>query len=250
MTSPQFAFNPALDVPELASAYAIKKRLQIREVFADSTAEAVLAVLETRTPWGLAFNNGEQVIQLSAAQMAGFSLQDRQRISATVAEGARRGYQFLYAYYPLLQAYFSPDAPWSPLFPLFEWLNGPEFLGFAKRLTGLSDIRWVDAQATMFNAGHFLKYHTDETPSQKRLAAYVINFTKDWGRDWGGFLQFFDDKYDVEEGLRPLFNAINIFTIPMDHSVSVIAPYVARSRFSITGWLRGDDPPHAIGGRS
>jgi Rps23 Pro-64 3,4-dihydroxylase Tpa1-like proline 4-hydroxylase len=249
MTIPPFAFNPRLDLPLLAKGYALKGRLQVRDVFTEATAEAVLAMLERETPWGLAFNDGNRVVQLDAAQCARLSVADRQRIGAGVMEGAREGYQFIYSLFPLLQAYFDPRAPRLPLFAVFEWLNSPVFLDFARRLTGLEGIVWTDAQATMFGAGQFLKYHTDETPSQQRLAAYVINLTKGWGRDWGGFLQFFDEKYDVEEALRPVFNAINIFTVPADHSVSVVAPYVQRGRLAITGWLRGDQPPRPIGGR-
>jgi len=249
MTTPPFAFNPALDLPQLAADYARKGRLQVRDVFTEPTAEALLAMLERETPWGIAFNDGARVIQLDQAQCQGLSPADRQRIAAGVAEGARRGYQFIYSFFPLFQAYFDPGAPRSPLFALYEWLNSPAFLDFARRLTGLDGIVWADAQATMFSSGQFLKYHTDETPSQQRLAAYVINLTKDWGRDWGGFLQFFDEKYDVEEALRPVFNAINIFTVPADHAVGVVAPYVQRGRLAITGWLRGDQPPGPIGGR-
>jgi SM-20-related protein len=247
MPTPPLSFNPALDVPRLARDYARKGRLQIREIFTAETADAMLAMLTQETPWGIAFNDGDRVVQLDAAQLARLSPQDRQRIATGVAEGARAGYQFLYSYYPLLQAYFDPASPPSPLFRVFEWLNSDAFLGFARQLTGLTDIVWADAQATRFAAGHFLKYHTDETPSQQRRAAYVINLTKDWGRDWGGFLQFFDEKFDVEEGLRPIFNAINVFTVPAHHSVGVVAPYVDRGRLAITGWLRGDQPPRPIG---
>lgn len=246
MPTPPLSFNPALDLSRLAADYARKGRLQVRDAFTEASAERMLDVLERETPWGLAFNDGAHVVQLEAGQLAQLTPQDRQRITLGVAEGARTGYQFIYAYYPILQAYFDPRSPRSPLFDLFEWLNGDAFLNFMRTLTGLPEIVWADAQATRFSAGQFLKYHTDETPSQRRLAAYVINLTKDWGRDWGGFLQFFDHKYDVEEGLRPIFNAINVFTVPADHSVGVVAPYVQRGRLAITGWLRGDQPPRPI----
>ena len=72
----------------------------------------------------------------------------------------------------------------------YEFINSPRFLEFVRRLTGLDDIRWADGHATLYRAGHFLKFHTDEKPADKRRAAYVLNFTKDWGRDWGGLLQF------------------------------------------------------------
>jgi len=239
--------NPHLDMASLASDYAVRQRLQVRDFLEVGAAEALRTTLERKTPWGLAFNNGDQIVYITPEQRARMGMTDQQKIASIVSEGAKNGYQFLYSIYPLLQNYFNDTGRVQELFDLFEWLNGDAFLNFARRLTGLQDIVWADAQATMYSAGQFLKYHTDETPSQKRLAAYVINLTPDWGRDWGGYLQFFDGKFDIEEGLRPLFNAINIFTIPADHSVSIVAPYVTRPRLSITGWLRGDAPPRPIG---
>ena len=241
--------NPHLASAALHDSYAIKCRMQIREIFTEAGAERVLAILENETPWGLAFNDGERVIQLNAAQVSALTPAEQQRILQGVHEGARRGYQFVYNYYPVFAEYFA-DGPRLPLFDVYEYLNSPEMLDFLRAVTGIEAIRWADAQATLFRAGHFLKYHTDETPSQQRLVAYVLNFTKGWGRDWGGYLQFFDADYDVEQAFRPVFNALNLFTIPADHSVQMIAGYAPGNRFSITGWLRGDAPPGKIGGRS
>ena len=242
-----FPLNTTLDISSLAAAYAANQRLQIRDVFEPSAANEILMILERDTDWGLAFNEGNHVVQLAPKQLAALSITDRTRIATVVADGARKGYQFLYSFYPIVGAYFNTSAPDSPLFRLFEWLNSPKTLDFMRQMTGISDIVWADSQATRYTAGHFLKYHTDETPSEKRLAAYVFNFTRDWGRDWGGYLQFFDEKYDISEGFRPIFNALNIFTVPAHHSVGMVAPYVMRDRLSITGWLRGDKPPGTIG---
>lgn len=241
--------NPLLDPDRLAESYAQRSRLQICDILTEPFAERILDILQTRTPWGIAYNQGAKVFQLDAAQLAALTPQQQQQILAGVNQGAREGFQFLYALYPLFAEYFRPGAARHPLFEVYEFLNSATFLAFIRRVTGVPDIRWADAQATIYQAGHFLKYHTDETPSQKRLVAYVLNLTKDWGRDWGGFLQFFDENYNVEQALRPIFNAINLFTIPAHHSVSMVATYAPRGRISITGWFRGDDPPGVIGGR-
>lgn len=240
--------NPGLDVAALAKSYGDKRRLQVRDVLTEASAEHVLAMLQ-RLPWGLALNDGPRVAEIDAATLARLSAADRSRLIAGAYERARSGYQFVYAYYPLFAAYFRPGAPREPLFEAYEFLNSPAVLAFVRQLTGLGGIRWADAQATCFRAGHFLKYHTDEMPSEKRAAAYVLNLTKGWGRDWGGFLQFFNDQYDIEEGLRPVWNALNIFTIPAHHSVSMVAAYAPGERLSITGWFREDDPPGQIRGR-
>jgi SM-20-related protein len=242
----RIALNPALDADDLAEAYRARRRLQIRDLLTEPSAEEVFGAIEA-VPWGLAYNEGSSVVELDANALARLSREEAARIMAGIHERARSGYQFLYSYYPLLTAYFTPGAERLPLFEMFEFINSPPFIDFIRRVTGLADIRWADGQATLFRAGHFLKYHTDESPSEQRLAAYVINMTKGWGRDWGGYLQFFDEHYDVEQAFRPVFNAINIFTIPADHSVSMVSSYAPGNRYSITGWFRGDDPPGPIG---
>jgi Rps23 Pro-64 3,4-dihydroxylase Tpa1-like proline 4-hydroxylase len=236
----------------LASQYARKRRLQIRDFFVESDAELILRTLIGETPWGLVFNDGARVVQMSQEEVARLTQAQRSQLLAGVHQRARQGYQFLYSHYPIYSAYFAqrPEATDDfLLFRLFEFLNSVPFLSFAREVTGLDAIQWADAHATLYGPGQFLKYHTDESPTEQRLAAYVINLTKDWGRDWGGYLQFFNDRYDIEEAYRPIFNAINIFTIPADHSVGMVATYCQSSRYSITGWLRGDQPPAAIAAR-
>jgi SM-20-related protein len=223
--------------------------LQVRDILVPDFAEEILATLERETPWGVAFNDGDNIAQLTASQAARLSPEQQKQILQMIHARARAGYQFFYNHYSLSKAYFAPDeAPPAGLAQAFELINSPAFLNFVREVTGLRTIQWADAHATLYRAGHFLKYHTDENPRERRLAAYVLNFTKGWGRDWGGYLQFFDEKYDIEEGFRPLFNALNIFTVPADHSVGMIAAYSHGSRYSITGWFREDEPPGPIRG--
>ena len=242
----RIALNPTHDLAALAERYRIKHRLQIRDLLEDDSAERILQEL-ARTPWGIAYNQAAQVVELDAQALAKLTPEEGARLTNAVFDGARAGYQFIYAYYPLFRAYFTPGATRIGLFDVYEFINSEPFLQFIRQLTGRSGIRWADAQATNFRAGHFLKFHTDELPEHARAAAYVLNFTKSWGRDWGGYLQFFNERYDIEEGYRPVFNALNIFTVPADHSVSMVANYVTADRLSITGWFREDDPPGPIG---
>ena len=245
-----FRLNPDHDPAELAERYAVKSRMQVRDFFEQQTADEIFDILRAQTPWGMCFNSGERVVELSPEQLAALSPADQQQIGEKVAEGARNGYQFLYHYFPLMASYFNPAVGEVPLFRVFEFINSPPVLDFLRTLTGHHGAVWADAHATLYAAGNFLKYHTDETPTQRRMAAYVLNFTPGWGRDWGGFLQFFGPDYDVEQAYRPLFNALNIFSVPSDHSVSMVSTYVQSHRISITGWLREDEPPRPIGDRS
>lgn len=238
--------NPSLDAAALARDYSVKKRLQVREFLEPQSARSVLDALH-ELPWGLAYNEGETVHQVSPDRVAAMDDREGGRIMAGIQERARRQYQFLYAFFPTLAAYISPTSPRFRIFEFFEFINSGPVLEFVRRLTGLEGIRWADAQATWYRPGHFLKAHTDEDPSTGRVAAYVMNFSENWDRDWGGFLQFFDKSDNIEEAFRPSFNTLNIFTIPQLHSVSMVSTYVQSERLAVTGWFRNDNPPAPIG---
>ena len=235
--------NPALDEAALSRTLVDHRRLQVRDFLVGEDAERIHGLLARETPWWTAFNDGERVAQMSPDFAARVTPQQVAEIRAGIHQRAQRQYQFFYDYYPLFAHYFMPEIPWMPLFEVYEWLNSEPTLGFLRRLTGRDDIRWADGQATLYRAGHFLQCHTDEQKNEQRLAAYVLNLTKDWSSDWGGYLQFFDAQSDVDHGFRPIFNALNIFLIPAVHNVGMVASYAPGMRYSITGWLRGDDPP-------
>lgn len=235
--------NPALDVDALGRKLVDDRRLQVRDFLVDQEAERIHQLLAQQTPWWTAFNDGERVAQVSPELAARLTREQAAEIHAGIQQRAQRQYQFLYDYYPLFAHYFMPEVAWMPLFEVYEWLNSEASLAFFRRLTGRGDIRWADGQATLYRAGHFLQCHTDEQKNEQRIAAYVFNLTKDWDRDWGGYLQFYDAQSDVEHGFRPIFNALNIFLIPAVHNVGMVASYAPGLRYSITGWLRGDDPP-------
>jgi len=238
--------NPGLDVDALASELARNRRLQIPDFFERDTADAIHEMLATRTPWWLAYNVGNEVKQLSPETLSRMGHGQMERVLGEVVERAQTQYQFVYAFYPILGNYFSQD-PKPPISEVFRFLNTPPVLEWLRRLTRRDDVRWVDAQATLYQSGHFLKSHSDKDDSGARVAAYVLNFTKLWERDWGGYLQFFNDNHDIELALRPIFNALNIFLVPTDHSVGIVSPFAYGDRYSVTGWLRTDDPPGPIG---
>ena len=96
----------------------------------------------------------------------------------------------------------------------------------------------VDGQATRFLPGHFLTGHDDNDFNLGRVAAYVVGLTPHWRTEWGGLLQFHAEDGDVERGLAPKFNTMNVFTVPRLHSVSQVTEFAGAPRLSVTGWLR------------
>lgn len=238
--------NPALDCVALARDYESKRRLQLPGFLEAESAHEVYESLH-ELPWGMAYNDGSVVHQLSPEQVAAMDDQEADRITAGIAERARTQFQFLYAFYPILHAYILPTSPRYKVFDFFELLNSSAVLDFVRTLTGIDRIRWADAQATWYRPGHFLKAHTDDDASTGRAAAYIMNLSPEWDRDWGGLLQFFDASDNVEEAFKPSFNTLNIFTIPQLHSVSMVSTYVTAERLAVTGWFRTDSPPRPIG---
>ena len=239
--------NPALDAGKLARQFKRERRMQIRDILAAEDAEWTWDQLANHTPWGLVFNEGGRVVELSERQLAQLSPQQRSQLAAGVIERAKTQYQFVYHYYPLTTEYFNAGST-LPILRFYEWLNRPETLDYLRALTGRPDVKWAHAQATLYARGHFLKSHSDLEPNMNRRAvAFVFNFTRLWERDWGGYLQFFNDQHDIELAIRPIFNALNIFAVPHDHSVEMVAPFAGGMRLAITGWLRTDDPPGPFG---
>lgn len=239
--------NQALDIDALAGELARNRRLQVRDFFEPDSAEQIHAMLARETPWWLAYNVGDRVEQLAPETLARLQPQQFEQLFQGIVDRASRQYQFVYSFYPLLGTYFDPNAPKLPLHHLFEFLNSPPMLDWFRRLTGRDDVLWLDGQATLYQSGNFLKSHSDLDDKNSRAAAYVLNFTKGWERDWGGYLEFYNDNHDIELALRPIFNALNIFLVPTDHAVGVVAPFAPGDRLSVTGWLRTDPPPGRFG---
>lgn len=235
------SLGPTLD-PALTARYREKKRLHLPDFLAADDALRVRAEL-LRTPWSTVFNENDRVHRIGPDDAARLSQAQVTAMMRGIGERAADRFQFLYQYDPIFVRYFADRHPWMPIFEFYEFLNSPAMLHFLRELTGEPSILWADAQATLFRPGHFLKAHNDLKREEKRVAAYVMNFSQGWQKDWGGYLQFFDEAGNVELGLKPSFNAINLFTVPADHSVEMVATYAAGDRLAITGWLRADDPP-------
>lgn len=238
--------NPGLRAESLAPRYAFRKRLQVSEFLEPDSARSVFDALQ-ELPWGMAYNEGRTINQINPDRLATMDGREATRIMAEIHERAREQYQFLYAYFPASTAYFMPDWPRLKIFDFIEFINSEPVLDFIRNLTGLDQVRWADAHATWYKPGHFLKAHDDADATMGRAAAYVLNLSPNWERDWGGFLQFFNESDNVEEAFKPAFNTLNIFAVPQLHSVSMVSNYVTAKRLAVTGWFRCDAPPGPIG---
>jgi Rps23 Pro-64 3,4-dihydroxylase Tpa1-like proline 4-hydroxylase len=231
-----FRLNPEIDVDKLAAAYPEAKRVQIPDLFAAGSAADIAACLEHDVPWAFAWFDGEPRYHRAEA-LARLTAEEHQRLTRRLYEVAAGGFQYAYNTYPMLDAYLQRWSQVPLLDRLLEFINSPPMLELVRAVTGHDEIVKGDAQATCFGPGHFLKIH-DDINEPDRVAAYVLNFTRQWHPDWGGYLQFYDDRLDIEQGLLPRFNVMNIFTVPQQHSVSAVASFAGARRLAVTGWFR------------
>lgn len=226
--------NPALDREVLAAEFARRGHVQIPQLLNRESAQRMHTCLVEETPYSLIFNDGEK-------QLEYHDLTQQQRQDFTRAAWRRVGlhaFQFLYEQHILTldgSTYADPNHYWARV---TDFLNGSQFLDLAREITGMPDIAFADAQASVYRAGHFLTSHGDESATAKRQAAYVLSLTPSWRPEWGGLLEFIGQDGHIESGYVPNFNSLRLFRVPINHYVSCVAPYAMAGRYSITGWLR------------
>jgi len=238
-----FALRPGLDPAALAEPFAREGRLQIVDFLRHDGAMALLRALAESPAWRLAVNRGQETEDIAAAEIAGWSAAKRAALDEAVVAGGRDGFQFRYdtIRLPRYGSGWGDEAP--PLLARFvEFLSSPELTGFLRTLTGDAGIGYADGHASRYRAGHFLTAHDDLNQGMGRRAAYVLNLTPQWRPDWGGILQFYDERGNVVRGFTPAFNVFNIFRVPQPHSVSWVTPLAGAPRYAVTGWLRAGAP--------
>jgi SM-20-related protein len=231
--------NPHLDLPALAAEFARTGRIQVRDVLTAASAERLRNLLAQETPWGLACQAGATAPAelIRAERLAGMATDEREALVARA--GANPDYGFAYQSYPLVTAYLEKWRPGSPHERLLEDLNGPAMLDFMRAATGIPEIVKMDGQATLYGPGHFLRPHSDAESERGRRVAYVLNLTAgEWRPDWGGYLNFFDPGWDIEQAYRPRFNCLNLFRVPQWHNVGEVSATAPIARYAITGWAR------------
>ncbi len=244
MNAPRTDIGPSvelaahIDVAHIAQVYARVGRVHITPALSRECAERAYRSLVEEVPWQLHLNDGEKAYDIAQEQVRLLPEATRVLLHERVQANAQRGFQYVFDSFPLSDAHALGRNLDLYAMRIFEFLNSPEFLAFAREVTGNAAIALADAQATLYRPGHFLTQHDDLANGVERIAAYVLNLTPEWRADWGGVLNFLDPDGHVAEGYTPAFNALNIFKVPQPHSVSYVAPFARSGRYSITGWLR------------
>jgi SM-20-related protein len=228
--------NPSLDVDGIAKAFARNRRVHIPEILTGDSAARLHRCLEQETQFSIVTRKDDGYVRLRPGAV--LSPQEQGALMRNIHAQARDGFQYLYDNHPMSNDGEPYPDPSHYLAAVTAFLNSAPLLDMVRRVTGSSAIRFAEAQATRYQAGHFLNQHDDSHAVHGRIAAYVLNMTPHWRWDWGGALLFSDRPGHVSEGYIPAFNALNIFAVPQEHLVSVVAPFAGAHRYSITGWFR------------
>jgi Rps23 Pro-64 3,4-dihydroxylase Tpa1-like proline 4-hydroxylase len=227
--------NNNLDVDHWKQQLATRSRVQIPDFLQPDAAELLRDCLARQVPWSLAEHSaGESRTHGRERALDDAAYRD---VLDTAYRNARETFQFVYDSYMLGRARKEGWDPGLPVHVMLDFLNSPEFIDFARYLTGDGEIDAVNAQATRYRPGHFLTPHDDKHSGEGRRYAYVINLTQRWKAEWGGLLQFLDANGSVIDTLLPRWNALSIFRVPALHTVSLVSPWAGEDRLAITGWF-------------
>lgn len=233
----QIEINPKHNVQSLYQTLKKERRLQVADFFTEESAELLHRLLLENKNWYLSYNQGENNYESSMAQVQALEPKQRQTFMNNIYSRASSKFQYVFNQYYITKEIELNEDPGNPLHQFQDFMNSDSTLDFMRALTGEPLITKADSYATQYLPGHFLTDHDDRHDKHDRVAAYVFSMTKNWNKNWGGQLVFFDEDGNIEQGFVPSFNTLNIFLIPQSHSVQLVAPYAAKSRISYLGWF-------------
>jgi len=152
--------NDNLDLAHWRDRLQRNGRIQIPDVLQASAVEHLRRCLTEEVPWTLAMRDAAgQSRVIAHAQLQRLDAAGQSELLRQAAEDAADRYGFAYESYMMVTAYLEQRDPDLLLHRILEFLNSPDFLGFARTLTGDSAIGRVSAQATRYRPGMFLKMH-------------------------------------------------------------------------------------------
>jgi len=212
-------------------------RAQISPAMDAHQAARLLQAVE-QAPFRLSVNSGAKSLDLSLDELASLQPEQEAKFTELIHAGAASGFQYCFDTYRLSDEVEGGQLTSGPLLDLYRGLNSQPFLDRCRYLADDDSIEFCDAQVTRYRPGHFLTMHNDDVAGKGRVMAYVLNLTVAWRADWGGLLLFHGADGQVGGGFAPAFNRLNLFKIPCDHAVSLVAPFAQQPRYAVTGWAR------------
>jgi hypothetical protein len=135
-----FHLSSSLDPEAVFSGFSQHECAHIPNVLPSENANPIHKGLTGKTPWSLAFNDRDKHIDVSATQLANMPKQTVNQLQHAIYARARDNFQYCYSSYPIYDAHAAGLNPGHVLHQFYEWMNGEEFLAFARVATGFADI--------------------------------------------------------------------------------------------------------------
>jgi hypothetical protein len=233
-----FRLNPALDADRLAAGFGRDRRVHIADFLVREDAQALYRHLESDPAWRVVIRHGDRRYEFARAD---FTEKQRDSLNRMVHRANPGGIHYCFESIDVPNGERERAADPTMLNRFAEFLSSPPVMSLMKKITGLGDVTFADAQATAYGPGDFLSLHNDDERVEKRRAAYSFNLCPSWNVDWGGLLLFLGADGHVDRAYTPAFNALNLFAVPQRHSVSLVAPFAEARRYSVSGWFRAGE---------
>ena len=227
--------NSSLDLKKIKDDFDKNNYIRIENFLDEAYVKNISQSIFSEISWDLCYLSENGPVSIKESELKKFTPQQSAELNQKIMVRAQQGFSYFYYRSDLV------NTANKVLKDFYKDLCDDEFIGFCRQLTGDESINKVNGQLTCYSPGCFLRKHTDKTDKEKRVAAYVINFTPQWNNDWGGNLHILDKQHNILETLDPLFNSISIFRVPTLHYVSQVANYARGRRFTATGWMLQPD---------
>lgn len=221
--------NNDLDIEFWRQQLQQRQIVQIPEFLQPEAADRLHRCLASEVSWSTAVRGEPDRPARPGSE------EDRALIEGAWAT-ARSGFHFVYDRYLIVKGLKAGRDPGFPLHTMLLFLNSDKFLNFIRYFSGDARLNMVDAQATRYRPGQFLRAHNDRKEDEGRRYAYVINLSRDWEVDWGGLLNFIDPEGRVLDAFAPRWNSLSLFKVPITHCVQQVSPWALNPRLAITGW--------------
>lgn len=234
----RFTLHPSIDAAALARTYASDRRISISPFILDDQAEALREHLLERDDWWRRLHHPDgKVFELSAQDLADWGRPKIDAIRSMIAPRAGQGgHGYAQSFLRIVDAKERNRWEASTILGEFaEFLRSDPVMKLAKTITGTMEMNDADVFAARYDPGDYATIHNDR--SGERKAAFTFGLTKPWRPEWGGVLLFHREDGQIEAGWPPAFNAFNLFRVPTQHSVSIVAPFATEPRLAITGWF-------------
>lgn len=223
--------NSNLDLTTIRENFVSNGYVRIDNVLDNDSAILLENALSRQIQWDVCYLTDNGPKSISQSELQAYTPEQMAALNLEIMKKATNGFSYYYYRSDLVNTR-NPIAK-----EFFQYLSSPDFIGFARAVTGIPAIRQLNGQLARFSTACFLRTHSDKTDKEKRAAAYVFSFTSQWSTDWGGHLHILDNQSRNRDVFEPSFNTLTLFKVPTPHFVSQVSNYARGFRYTATGWM-------------